>query len=458
MPTATFCTEGFSSLGRAEASGMGVPSLPIVEIPKAIEYSTLPLDEIEEIARRTADEVIAALTQEPAKLAEKYRKTYSLTQVESRLSRPKASGDLDAVLAPDSVAEVTRLFYKKGWTDGLPIIPPDEEAVESMLEYCDRDRDEVIGKVPPRWGKATAEKIAINAVMAGCLPEYFPVVLTAVQALSDPKFNLFAVQATTNPVAPLAIVNGPIVNELGINYSFNAFGQGWQPNATIGRAIRLVMVNIGGGIPGTTDKAIHGQPAKFSFCVAENESESPWEPLHVERGFDRSVSAVSLAAVTGTLNFTAGGAGTPMAILTMAADSMAVRGANNVFYAGGPVLVLNPGHAAILAEAGYSKADVKRFIYDNARIPFSKVPQENRPDLMHRRPKLNFGSAHSLLPLTDSMDEIVVLVIGASGVHGMCLHSYGDPTPSITKPVLLKDGTPAKSVMDFKRPKSPKSK
>lgn len=447
----TYCTQRFSAFGRAEARGLGVPCLPIIEIPEAFEYSPQAPERVEEVARQAIEDVIAALTRPSEELAERYRNTYSLADVESRLSRPKASAEQGPLLAPSGTIEANDAFYDRGWTDGLPIIPPTEEAVEAMLEYCDRDRDEVMGKIPPKWGKATVEKIAINAVMAGCKPNYFPLLLTAAQALAEPKFNLFAVQGTTNPVAPLAIFNGPMVKEVGINHSFNVLGQGWRPNATIGRAIRLMMINIGGGIPGTTDKAIHGQPAKFSFCMAEGEDDSPWEPLHVERGYSRDVSTISLAAVTGTINFATGGVGTPLGILTMAADSMAVRGVNNLFYAGGPVLVLNPFLAEILAKAGWSKRDVKRFMYDNARIPFARVPQENRPLLMHRRPKLNYGSADSLLPLTDNMDEIIVLVAGAKGVHGVIMHTYGDPTPSITKPVLLKDGTPARSVDDFRR-------
>ncbi|MFH1486446.1 MAG: hypothetical protein ABIH46_10270, partial [Chloroflexota bacterium] len=235
--------------------------MPIVEIPEEFEYRPRPQERVDEIVRQSLDEVIAALVRSSDELVEKYRNTFALTDVESKLSRPRASVDLGPVTAPTGIMETNDVFYDRGWTDGLPIIPPTEEAVEGMLEYCDRARDEVIGKIPPKWGKATVEKIAVNAVMAGCKPNYFPILLTAVQALAEPEFNLFAIQGTTNPVAPLAIINGPMVKELNINSGFNVLGQGWRSNATIGRAIRLMMVNIGGGIPGTTDKAIHGQPA-----------------------------------------------------------------------------------------------------------------------------------------------------------------------------------------------------
>lgn len=436
-------------MGRAEATGLAVPALPIVAIPKAIEYSTLDPSEIDAIARKVLDEVVGALTEDRETLIERYKNSHSLSEIEKRLSRPKTTYETNDLDAPETIQEVNDLFYDHGWTDGLPIIPPTEEAVAGMLRYSDLAPDDVIGKVAPKWGKATVQKVAVNAVMAGCRPEYFPVVVTAIKAISDPRFNLFAIQATTNQTAPLAIVNGPIVKELGINFGFNAFGQGWRSNATIGRAIRLVMINIGGGIPGTTDKATQGQPGKFSFCVAENEEDSPWDPLHVERGYGRDVSTVTVAGVTGTLHFSTGGAGTPMSILTMAADCMAVRGAVNMYLAGGPILALNPAHASILARAGYSKDDVKRFIYDNATIPFSKWPVEVRADVAYRRPKLNLQAEDAVVNLADRWEDIIVLVVGATGVHNLCLHTHGDPVPDVTKPITLRDGSTAKSVADF---------
>src|SRR5215475_11269875 len=162
-----------------------------------------------------------------------------------------------------------------------------------MLRYTDRQPRDVIAVLPPRQGEATVERMAINAVMAGCRPEFFPVVVTAIEALADPAFNLDSVQATTHPVAPLMIVNGPIARELGINSGYNAFGQGFAPNLTIGRAVRLILMNVGGGLPGTGDRSTQGSPAKIAYCVAENEAENPWEPLHVEAGLPADVSTVS---------------------------------------------------------------------------------------------------------------------------------------------------------------------
>ena len=166
-------------------------------------------------------------------------------------------------------------YQDRGWTDGLPIVPPTEAAVRELLRWTDRDPRELIGILPPRQGEATVEKIAANAVMAGCRPEYFPVVLAAIEALADVDFNLDSVQATTHPVTPLLVVNGPFGRRIGLHGGYNAFGQGFRANVTIGRAVRLVLMNIGGGLPGSGDRSTQGTPAKLAYCVAENEVENP---------------------------------------------------------------------------------------------------------------------------------------------------------------------------------------
>ncbi|MGH7316417.1 MAG: hypothetical protein ACREJS_09180, partial [Candidatus Rokuibacteriota bacterium] len=194
---------------------------------------------------------------------------------------------------------INRHYQGHGWTDGLPIVPPTGEDVREFLRFTDREPREVVAVLPPRQGEATVERIAINAVMAGCRPEYLPLIITAVETLADPAFNLDSIQATTHPVAPLIIVNGPIAKEVGINSGYNAFGQGFRANLTIGRAVRLLLMNVGGGLPGTGDRATQGSPAKIAYCVAENEEASPWEPLHVEHGFAGEMSTVTAIACEG---------------------------------------------------------------------------------------------------------------------------------------------------------------
>ena len=203
---------------------------------------------------------------------------------------------------PDSLEEVYEYVCSQKWGDGLPIIPPTEERVWKFIDYIDREPDEILGEMPPVDGIVTIEKIAINAVMAGCLPEYMPVLIAAVEAMLEPEFNLQAIQATTNPAAPLAIINGPIRHQFNINCGRGCLGPGWRANATIGRAIRLILINIGGGLPGVTDKATHGMPGKYCFCFGEDEEGNPWEPLHVERGFDKETSTVTIAGSQATHN------------------------------------------------------------------------------------------------------------------------------------------------------------
>ncbi|MGH7746307.1 MAG: hypothetical protein ACREQ5_16335, partial [Candidatus Dormibacteria bacterium] len=188
--------------------------------------------------------------------------------------------------------EAIELMYQAGWTDGLPVVPPLQELVDDFVRFVDGSPEDVVGEIPPLGGKATLAKVAANAVMAGCRPEYMPVVLAALDAMLDEKFNLGGMQCSTHLSTPLLIVNGPIRHELGINCGANVFGQGWRANATIGRAVKLILVNIGGAVPGETDKATLGHPGKYSYCIGENEEESRWDPLHVERGFKRDDSTV----------------------------------------------------------------------------------------------------------------------------------------------------------------------
>src|SRR5262245_59941359 len=196
--------------------------------------------------------------------------------------------------AGDDFDAINTLVTERGWGDGLPVVPPTASRVAAMLAWCDRPWDEPIAKIAPRYGEATALRLAANAVMAGCRPEYFSLYLLAIETMCEEPVNLYGVQATTHPCAPLVIVNGPIASELAINAGHNAFGPGAPANATIGRAIRLALLNIGGATPGLADMATHGAPSKYSYVVAENEAASPWEPLHVERGLPAHASTVTV--------------------------------------------------------------------------------------------------------------------------------------------------------------------
>lgn len=314
-------------------------------------------------------------------------------------------------------------MYAKGFTDGLPVIPPTEESVAAMLAGAQVGGDEVIAVVPPDNPSVTAEKVAINAVMAGCLPEYFPVVLAALKAVAEPGFNLLGVQATTNPVAPVLVINGPIRNELNINCRRGCLGPGWRANATIGRALRLTLMNCGGCPPGDIDKAIHGMPGKFTFCFGELEEDSPWEPLHVEHGMSREQSAVTAFGGQGTQNILAFFR-SPEGIVHVVADGMRCYGYNGYLRAlGNPLIVMTPGHARIFAQHGWDKKRIKHELFVQAQIPRSHIPSEQQlltPVYVDHSPD------QMCLPCESEDDIAIVVAGGPEAYHITYIPSFGN--------------------------------
>ena len=349
----------------------------------------------------------------------------------------------------DSLEAVNDWFYDQGWTDGLPIIPPTAERVERILAWTDRDPQDELGPVPPKYGIATVEKLAINAVMAGCLPEYFPVIIAAVEAVLEDKFNLYGVQSTTHPCAPLLILNGPIARELGVNARYNAFGQGWRPNATIGRAIRLILLNVGGGVPGVLDRATQGQPSKYSYCIAENESENPWEPLHVERGFAVDASTVTVCGAEGPHNINDHVSTAAPGILTTIASTMAGMGSNNAYAFGEPILALGPEHTAILGRDGISKGDIREFVFRHARVPRAQWEAGGMFGMGIGEDGAFPGE--SALPLIRKPEHLMIIVAGGPGRHSCWMPTFGAMTRSVTRAITRRDGTTAKSIQEFRR-------
>jgi len=335
----------------------------------------------------------------------------------------------ERIEVPEDVLEVSRVFYERGWTDGLPIIPPTEERVWGMVRGSGRDPDEVIGLVPPRWAEATVEKIAINAVMAGCLPEHMPLLIAALEAMTDERFNLYGVQATTHPCCPLLIVNGPIRKRLGINCGYGLFGPGAMANAAVGRAIRLILLNIGGGAPGRVDKATHGHPGKYTYVIGENEEESPWEPLSVERGFEPGRSTVTVVAAEAPHNVNDHSGITAEGILTTIAGTLACQGNNNVLYqVGEPLVVIGPEHAKTIARDGLSKKEVREFLFERARIPKRAFSRE------HREQRFPDFPEDALIPIARRAEDIMIVVAGGAGKHSMAVPSFGDSL-AVTRPV-----------------------
>ncbi len=323
-------------------------------------------------------------------------------------------------------------FEARGWSDGLPIVAPTRTRVDAMLAATLRHRDDELGVMPPMNGVVSVEILAVNAVMAGCRPAFFPVVLAAVEALLDPAFNLFAIQATTHPCAPCVIVNGPLAATLGINARYGAFGPGSRANATIGRAIRLILHNVGGAAPGLLDRSTQGQPAKYAFCVAENEAESPWPPLHVARGYDARESTVTVTAADGTHNINDHVSDDAAGILATVCGALADMGANNAYLYGQPTLAFGPEHAAIVAAGGYTREDVCRHVFEHARIPREQWARGGMAGMNEDR-----FAGESMLPIVEQPGDLLVMVVGGFGRHSCWLPTFGGSTRAVTRPIVV---------------------
>jgi hypothetical protein len=370
-----------------------------------------------------------------------------VTDLAELLKMPGAS-----VEAEDDLDAVNALVLERGWGDGLPVVPPAAARVEAMLAYCERPWNEPIAKIPPRYGEATPLRLAANAVMAGCEPRYFPLLMLAIEAMCEEPLNLYAVQATTHLCAPLVIVNGPVAPELDINSGHNAFGPGHRANATIGRAIRLALLNIGGATPGAGDMATFGAPSKYSYLAAENEAESPWEPLHVERGFPAEASTVTVVGAECPHNVNDHESLTAEGILTTIAGTMGVAGSNDIYYTAQPVVVMGPEHAKSVAEGGFSKTDARRFIQEHAHLPLGKFSRENIERRLRVTWKERYANAGMDAPVfaVQNAEDILLVVIGGAGKHSAYIPTFG-ATRSVTRALKLRDGQFARSVEEFRR-------
>jgi hypothetical protein len=349
---------------------------------------------------------------------------------------PEPSPDL--IELDDSLDAIQDFFETQGWTDGLPIVPPTVERVQEMYRYVDYAPDDVLARLAPMNGEATLRRVAVNAVMAGCRPEYLPVLIAAVQSIAQPEFNLNGVQSTTHPCALAIIVNGPLRNELSINSGHNCFGQGTRANATIGRALRLIALNVGGGTPGEGDKSTQGTPAKYAFCAAENEEASPWQPNHVEHGFDPADSTVTVMAVEAPHNVNNHVCTTAPAMLDTIVGSMAATGSNDRYGQGNPMIVFGPEHAATVAGDGFSKDDVRRYVWERVFFPPETpgMPSEN---------VVVPGATPGRLAPTPA--DLYVIVAGGAGKHSSWLPTFGRMS-TVMRRIEYKDGRPVRSVYE----------
>lgn len=342
-----------------------------------------------------------------------------------------------ALQAPADIAALQDYFEEQGFTDGLPVVPPLPHLVEAMVAGSGLSADTELGIIGPSMVSATVGKVAVNAVMAGAKPAYMPVIVAALRAMTKPDWNVAGIQATTHPVAPLILVNGPIRKTLNINCGSNVFGQGWRANATIGRAVRLALMNIGQGLPGKTDMATQGSPCKYSFVAGENEEESPWEPYHVERGFKAEDSCVTVFGAEGQHNMQDHGSNVPSDLLMTIADTMNITGNNNVGLGGEMMVALGPEHAAILASTGMSKEDIRQELHRRLRLQLKRWPARLHDWYRKRRATVDVGPEVEEISYFDDASQILICVAGGAGLHSAIIPGFGGMSKSSTERIVL---------------------
>lgn len=327
--------------------------------------------------------------------------------------------------------EANELYQRNGWTDGLPIVPPTESAVRAFLDAASLTADALIGTEPVRRRRIRAEKVAIAAVMAGCLPEYMPVVIAVVKAMCEPQFGLHGCTASTGGSAPFIVVNGPIRTALGMNATHNALANASRANATIGRSIRLLILNVLGGIPGHLDRSTLGHPGKFTFCVAEDEEDSPWLPLSVERGVPAGTSAVTVLAVESPHQIMNEWTHDPEDILETYAAAIRANMLTYSIWEGNYAIVVPKQHRQIIAAARWTKQNIREYVYERARVLRKEWRGVGKAAVAGRKDEERL---HRALRTPD--DLLVVAAGGPAGGFGAIVPPwYGHKSLAVTMPL-----------------------
>jgi hypothetical protein len=391
-PVVMLANYGFANDAESAARGKGMPGVRV--IPTKVPCESTVMADIEAGVDEAWNNIVAALTK-PLTTEEKNPKAEKTEKPE----RITFKGNLE---------EVNRFFYRRGWTDGLPIIPPTEEAVAEMLKGTDLPADHLLGKLQSRLGKATVEKVAINAVMAGALPTYLPVLIAATIDLleSEPGFNGYTTYGfSTGSWSPFWVINGPIRNQLNINNGSGAFSPGNIANAAIGRAMGLIIKNIGGVRKGIEDMGVMGNPMKYTMVIGENEEESPWEPLHMEYGYKKEDSTISLSFPQSFLQHYPPGSDAA-SILQSVVDNMP----RSMRY----TIIFNPATAKNLAREGYTKEKIKQYITENRQISTAQMKKQPGAVVVpgHQQPPQDTSG---LIPLIRDPRFIRVIVGGGPG-------------------------------------------
>ena len=445
IPAVGIVARSFVRAWQACVEGWGQPSTAFITIPHATTGQQA--DFIRTMVDPQIDAIIRGLTALPA--------SAGMTRGTPGGSQPTGLFTLELDETPAGLDAVNRFLAERDWSDGLPVVPPTPAAVEQMLQGTRRQPQDVLMVMEPGFGLATVEKIAINAVMAGCRPEQFPVLLAAIDCLAQPQLNHRDMQVSGHTEAPLILVNGPIVRKAGLNIGTSAMGPGVvnHANTAIGRALRLCLINLGYCKAGAGDPNFIGLPTKFGMCLAENEEISPWPPYHVDQGFKREDSAVTVVVVTGPTDIIDAGSRTPEDTLHNIASMMFYRNAGaggwlrgwssaqvghtnkRVAYQG-PYhpIILSPSRAVLLAEAGLSKQDAQAWLHRHCRVSLKAalgtrgIPKDasgtwlSHPELQHLA-----DDPEATIPALESPEQYLLFVTGGSthyahffyGTYGM---------------------------------------
>ena len=391
IPTVSLVNYGFINDAESASRAKGMPCLRY--IPTNVPCESSILFDIEAGIDEVMDEIIDALIR-------------PLTDDE-RSPEQKAKSPSERIIFKGSLEEVNRYFYRNGWTDGMPVIPPTEEAVAEMLTGTDLPPHHFLGKLQSRYGKVTVEKIAVNAVMAGCLPTYMPVLIAATVNLleSEQGFNGYTTFGfSTGSWAPFWIINGPIADQININNSSGALSPGNIANAVIGRAMGLIIKNLGGVRKGVEDMGTMGNPMKYSLVISENEKETPWEPLHVELGYKKEESTITLSfpnSYCQHIPYTSDADGILRAIL----DNMPRGMRNNI--------IITPAHAGNLLREGYDKDKIREYIVKNRLVPAAKMAEIRKMGPLGAQDTNDIPEG--MVPLIDDPRFIRIIVAGGPG-------------------------------------------
>lgn len=405
-PAVLLVAQDFATDAQSAASSKGMPSLRLVS--EIVPPECTVQEKIEVGIDAAMSDIMTALTR-------------PLT-AEEKAPRQKEAEKLSRIVFKGDLKEVNRFFYKRGWTDGFPVIPPTEEEVAEMMTGTDLPPDHVVGKVIPRLGKATIEKIAINAVMAGALPTYMPLLVTAVEILQMPSARFGTWEVSTGSWIPFWIINGPIRHDLHINSGQGALSPGDIANAAIGRAMSLIIKNIGGARKGVEDMGIFGNAGKYTMLLAENEEASPWEPLHVQHGFKKEDNTVTVSFPNSV--YMAGPFGS---------DAKGILKGITASAHGALTILIQPQHARTLGEEGWTKKEIAAYVSEYARMPAYKTSGYYLPWTPNRaRPPFNPEDSVRMIPSHDS-----VRIVVAGGAGGLMVDLVSGASGWTTKKITL---------------------